>query len=177
MWRVRLFAYWNAFFFLLFSQRLLGLSTEDLTLPLDIPKVVVGLKTRLFEGPKSIELEPLGCAFWLAHWRQRQKTEPLKGSRCLQDVPPAKAGSVFFPRRRRGSRRFTKTCLFHRWACPFLQTPRHLQKRQTNPVVVLKVCETYICSSYQDVIGLVMSPMKVCVQHVYMVSLPPHQFG
>ena len=36
------------------TQRLLGLSTEDPTPPLDTPEAVGGLKTRLFEGPKSI---------------------------------------------------------------------------------------------------------------------------
>ena len=37
------------------------LSMEDPTPPLDTPKNMVGgLKTRLCEGPKSIELEPLG---------------------------------------------------------------------------------------------------------------------
>ena len=36
------------------SQRLLGLSTEDPAPPLDTPEAVGGLKTRLFEGPKSI---------------------------------------------------------------------------------------------------------------------------
>ena len=40
-------------------KRLLGLSMEDPTPPLDTPEVVGGLKTRLFEGP-SIELKPLG---------------------------------------------------------------------------------------------------------------------
>ena len=36
------------------TQRLLGLSMEDPTPPLDTPEVVGGLKTRLFEGPKSL---------------------------------------------------------------------------------------------------------------------------
>ena len=35
-----------------YTQRLLGLSMEDPTPPLDTPEVVGVLKTRLFEGPK-----------------------------------------------------------------------------------------------------------------------------
>ena len=38
----------------LITQRLLGLSMEDPTPPLDTPEVFGGLKTRLFEGPKLI---------------------------------------------------------------------------------------------------------------------------
>ena len=50
-----------------FSQRLLGLSMENPTPPLDTPEVFGGLKTRLFEGPKLIELERLGYAFRSCH--------------------------------------------------------------------------------------------------------------
>ena len=41
-----------------FTQRLLGLSMEDPAPPLDTPLRCLGpgLKTRLFEGPKSIEI-------------------------------------------------------------------------------------------------------------------------
>ena len=39
---------------ILVSQRLLGLSMKDPTPPIHTPEVVGGLKTRLFEGPKSI---------------------------------------------------------------------------------------------------------------------------
>ena len=44
------------------TQTLLGLSMEDPTPPLDIPEVVRGLKTWLFEGPKCIgSLSNLRC--------------------------------------------------------------------------------------------------------------------
>ena len=36
------------------GQRLRGLSLDDPAPPLDTPEVVGGLKTRLFDGPKSI---------------------------------------------------------------------------------------------------------------------------
>ena len=42
------------------AQRLLGLAMEDPNPPLETLEVVGGLKTKLVEGPKSIELEPLG---------------------------------------------------------------------------------------------------------------------
>ena len=48
------------------AQRLLGLSMEDPTPPLDTPEVVGGIKTWLFEGPKSIG------SFWVRKREERR---------------------------------------------------------------------------------------------------------
>ena len=58
----------------IFTQRLLGLSMEDPTTPLDTPEVVGGLKTRLFEGPKSTG----------SLWVVRKGGESLGESRLLK---------------------------------------------------------------------------------------------
>ena len=61
--------------FLLFSsQRLLGLSMEDPTPTLHTLEVVGGLKTRLFEGPKSIG------SLWV--FKDHPKTRYPQTTRC-----------------------------------------------------------------------------------------------
>ena len=52
-----------------------GFQRKDPT-PLDTQRIGGwGLKTRLVEGPKSIELEPLGMAIWCFHARSATATQ------------------------------------------------------------------------------------------------------
>ena len=67
------------------AQRLLGLSMEDPTPPLDTPEVFGGLKTRLFEGAKLIESERLGMdtIIKLDHgWPESRTSQARSAQRC-----------------------------------------------------------------------------------------------